>query len=160
VWNDFLHIFGKQLIKSRVNPTESSRRLSSVLLPNTCFGMLWSDGLRLLLRPSTDRLAIIAELFAPVSDCPTLVPRPSGVRRIGDRDRVSDRACPPAPPVFLLSRAFRVTTLCDIFDVQGSPMTIFLSFLLSSAQGRTMNFLLIGSNVVAGTGGLSMLTSF
>jgi hypothetical protein len=39
-------------------------------------------------------------------------------------------------------------------------MTIFLSLLLSAAQGRTMTFLLVGSNVVAGAGGLSILTSF
>jgi hypothetical protein len=29
--------------------TVPTRRLSSVLFPNTCFGTLWSDGLRLLL---------------------------------------------------------------------------------------------------------------
>jgi hypothetical protein len=32
--------------------------------------------------------------------------------------------------------------------------------LLLAAQGRTMIFLLVGSNVVAGTGGLLILTSF
>jgi hypothetical protein len=106
-----------------------------------------------------DRPAIIDGLSAPVSDCP-LVPGSSGVHRIGDRDRVSDRACPSAPPVFLLSGAFQVTTLRNIFGVRGSPMTTFLSLLLSAAQGRTMTFLLVGSNVVAGTGGPSILTSF
>jgi hypothetical protein len=49
VWNGLLHIFGKQLTKSRADSTESSRRLSSILFPNTCFRTLWSDGLRLLL---------------------------------------------------------------------------------------------------------------
>jgi hypothetical protein len=96
----------------------------------------------------------------PVSDCPTLVLGPAGVRRTGDHGQVSDPACPPAPPVFLLFGVFRVTTLRDIFGVQGSPMTIFLSLLLSAIQGRTMNLLLVGSNVVAGIGGLSILTSF
>jgi hypothetical protein len=96
----------------------------------------------------------------PVSDYLTLVLGPSGVRRIGDRDRVSDRACPPAPPAFLLSGSFRVTTLRNIFGVRGSLMTTFLSLRLSTAQGRTMTFLLVGSNVVAGTGGLSILTYF
>jgi hypothetical protein len=67
---------------------------------------------------------------------------------------------PRCPPVFLLSEVFRVTILRDIFGVRGSPMTIFLSFLLSAALGRTMTFLLVGSNVVAGTGVLSILTSF
>jgi hypothetical protein len=78
----------------------------------------------------------------------------------GDRDQVSDRGCPPVPPVFLLSVAFRVTILHDIFGVRGSPMMIFLSLLLSTAQGRIMTFLLVGSNVVTGTGGLSIFTSF
>jgi hypothetical protein len=77
----------------------------------------------------------------------------------GDHDRVSDRGCPPVPPVFLLSGAFRVTILRDIFGVRGLPMTIFLSLLLSAAQGRIMAFLLVGSNVVTGTGGLSIFTS-
>jgi hypothetical protein len=48
-WNDLLHLFSKQLIKSRTDSAKSARRLGSVLLPNTCFEMLWSDGLRLLL---------------------------------------------------------------------------------------------------------------
>jgi hypothetical protein len=39
----------KQLIKSRADSAESARRLGSVLLPNTYFGTLWSDSLRLLL---------------------------------------------------------------------------------------------------------------
>jgi hypothetical protein len=62
--------------------------------------------------------------------------------------------------VFLLFGAFWVTTLRDIFGVYGSPMTIFLSLLLSVAHGRTMTFFLVGSNVVIGTGGLSIFTSF
>jgi hypothetical protein len=40
VWNDLLHIFNKQLIKSRADSAELARRLGSVLLPNTCFGTL------------------------------------------------------------------------------------------------------------------------
>jgi hypothetical protein len=107
-----------------------------------------------------DRLTIIAGPSAPVLDCSALVPGPFGVRMTGDRDRVSDRGCPPVPPVFLLSGAFRVTILRDIFGVWGSPMTIFLSLLLSAAQGRIMTFLLVGSNMVTGTGGLSIFTSF
>jgi hypothetical protein len=39
-------------------------------------------------------------------------------------------------------------------------MMTFLSLLLSATQGRAMTFLFVGSNVVAGTGGLSILTSF
>jgi hypothetical protein len=39
-------------------------------------------------------------------------------------------------------------------------MTIFLSLLLSVAYGRMKTFLLIGSNVVIGTGDLSIFTSF
>jgi hypothetical protein len=49
VWNVLLHIFNKQLIKSRADSVESARRLGNVLLPNTCFGTLWSDGLSLML---------------------------------------------------------------------------------------------------------------
>jgi hypothetical protein len=48
----------------------------------------------------------------------------------------------------------------DIFGVRGSPMTIFLFLLLSAAQDRIMAFLLVGSNVVTGTDGLSIFTSF
>jgi hypothetical protein len=47
VWNDLLHIFRKQVNKSRVDFAEPARHLESVLLPSTCFRMLWSDGLRL-----------------------------------------------------------------------------------------------------------------
>jgi hypothetical protein len=49
VWNGLLRIFSKQLTKSRPDSTKSFRRLSSILFPNTCFGTLWSGGLRLLL---------------------------------------------------------------------------------------------------------------
>jgi hypothetical protein len=66
----------------------------------------------------------------------------------------------PVPPIFLLSRAFRVTTLHDIFGVRGSQMMIFLSLILSVTHGRTKTFLLVGFNVVTGTGGLSIYTSF
>jgi hypothetical protein len=45
----FFFIYSKQLIKSRTDSAKSARRLGSVLLPNTYFGTLWSDGLRLLL---------------------------------------------------------------------------------------------------------------
>jgi hypothetical protein len=47
VWNGLvLHIFSKQLIKSRANSVELARRLGSVLLPSTYFRTLWSDTLR------------------------------------------------------------------------------------------------------------------
>jgi hypothetical protein len=50
VWNDLiLHIFIKQLIKSRATFTELARCLRSILFPSTCFRMLWSDRLRSLL---------------------------------------------------------------------------------------------------------------
>jgi hypothetical protein len=130
-WNGLLHIFGKQLIKNRV--VVVFWFLTLVL--KRCGPMVWGC----CLWPSADRPAIIAGLSAPVSDCPTLVPGPSGVRRTCDRDRVSDRACPLSPPVFLLSGTFRVTTLRDILGVQGSPMTI-IYLLLSATQGRTMTF--------------------
>jgi hypothetical protein len=90
---------------------------------------------------------------------PALVLGPSDVRRTCDRDQVSDRACPLAPPVFLLSGAIRVSTSCDIIDVQGSPMIIFLSLPLSAKHGRTKSFLLVCSNVLTGTGGLSIFTT-
>jgi hypothetical protein len=49
-WNNLLfHIISKQLMKSRADSAELTRCLGSVLLPSTCFGTLWSDGLRLLL---------------------------------------------------------------------------------------------------------------
>jgi hypothetical protein len=120
VWNDLLHIFGKQLIKTRVDSAESARHLESVLLPNTCFGTLWSDGLRFLLLlvicgPS-DLHSRTVRVCLGLSGLST---RSSGVCRIGDRDWVSDRACPPVPLIFLLSEAFRVTTLRDIFGMRG-----------------------------------------
>ena len=49
LWNNLFHIFSKQLINSRANSAEPVRRLKSVLLPNICFGTLWSGSLRLLL---------------------------------------------------------------------------------------------------------------
>jgi hypothetical protein len=50
VWNNLLfRIFSKQLVKSRANSVEPTRRLGSVLLPSTYFRTLWSDGLRSLL---------------------------------------------------------------------------------------------------------------
>jgi hypothetical protein len=75
--------------------------------------------------------------FLPTSalNYPTLVPRSSDVRETGDRDRISYRAFPLAPPVFLFSRPFRVTTLYDRFGVQGLPIVMFLSLLLSATHG-------------------------
>jgi hypothetical protein len=65
MWNDILHIFGKQLIKSRTDSTESSRRLSSVLLPNTCFRMLWSDG-----QAESSNRTLISLIKKKISDHP------------------------------------------------------------------------------------------
>jgi hypothetical protein len=39
-------------------------------------------------------------------------------------------------------------------------MTIFLFLLLSATQDRIMAFLLVGSNVVTGIGGVSIFTFF
>jgi hypothetical protein len=41
-----------------------------------------------------------------------------------------------------------------------TPIMIFLSLLLSVAHDRTMTFLLVGSNVVTRTAGMSIFTSF
>jgi hypothetical protein len=103
-----------------------------------------------------DRLTFIAGLSTHVPDYSALVPGLSHICGIGDCDRVSDRACPPTPPVFLLSGALRVTTLRDIFVVRGSPIMIFLSLPLSVAHGQTKTFLLVSTNVVKGTGDLSI----
>jgi hypothetical protein len=43
---------------------------------------------------SVDRPAFIARLSTTVLDCPVLVLGLYDIRRAGDRDRVSDRACP------------------------------------------------------------------
>jgi hypothetical protein len=160
MWNDFLlHIFSKHLIKSRVNSVELARCLGSVLLPSTYFRTLWSDGLRSLLLLVVCRMfGLIVELFVPVRTI-WHAPEPSDVCRTGDRSWVFDHACPSMPPVFLLSGAFRVTTLCDIFGVRGSPMIIFLPLPLSAAHGRTKIFLLVGSNVLTGTSGISIFIS-
>jgi hypothetical protein len=106
-----------------------------------------------------DNPTFIAGLSAHVPDYPVLLPKPSVVCRTYDRDGVSDRACLPAPSVFLLSGAFRVTTLCDIFGMRGLAMTIFLPLLLSAAHVQTKIVLLVGSNMATRTGGLSIFTS-
>jgi hypothetical protein len=126
VWNDLLHIFSKQLIKSRVDSAESAIRLGSVLLPNNCFGTLWSDGLwLLLLLVNSEPSGLHSRTVRSCLGLSALVPGPSDVRRTGDCDRVSDRACLPVPPVFLLFGVFWVTTMHDIFGIRVSPMTIF-----------------------------------
>jgi hypothetical protein len=59
-------------------------------------------------------------LSASILECWALLAESSDECRTGDRDRVPNRACPPATPVllaFLLSGAFRVTTLRDRFGV-------------------------------------------
>jgi hypothetical protein len=61
MWNDLLlHIFSKQLIKSRGDTVELAKCLGGVLPPRTHFRTSWFDGLRLLLllvvRPWTIRL--------------------------------------------------------------------------------------------------------
>jgi hypothetical protein len=70
VWNGLLHIFSKQLIKSRANSIELARRLGSVLLPSSYFGTLWSDGLRLLmLFVVYGSSGLHSLLSVPVPDC-------------------------------------------------------------------------------------------
>jgi hypothetical protein len=57
-------------------------------LPSTCFGTLWFDGLRSLLLMVVRGPSGLHD--RTVRDCPrlfALVPRPSGVCRIGDHDR-------------------------------------------------------------------------
>jgi hypothetical protein len=74
-----LHISSKQLIKCRADSAEPARHHGSVLLPSTCFRMLWSDGLRPLL------LLVVCGPSSvhsrTVRACLVLVPRPFGVRR-------------------------------------------------------------------------------
>jgi hypothetical protein len=53
--------------------------------------------------------------------------------------------------VFLFG-AFQAISSCDIFDVRGSPMTMFLPLPLSATLGRTKTFLLVGSIVFTGNG--------
>jgi hypothetical protein len=95
VCNILLHLFSKQLVRSRTDSTESAKRLVGVLHPSTCFRTLWYDGLRsLLLLVIADRPTFMAGLFVAVLDYLALVPRLSDVCRICGHDRVSDRACP------------------------------------------------------------------
>jgi hypothetical protein len=97
----------------------------------------------------------------PISNCPDLVPGSSGVRMTRDRDRVYDRACLSTPSVllvFLLSWAFRVTTLRVRLGVHGSPMA-FLPLPLLAAHGQTKTFLSAGSNVLTETCFLSIFIS-
>jgi hypothetical protein len=90
VWNDLLHIFSKQLIKSSGDSTESAIRLRSILLPNTCFGTLWSDGLRLLL------LLVVCGSSSLHSRTVRACLGLSGPStQTVWHTRVSDRACPP-----------------------------------------------------------------
>jgi hypothetical protein len=131
------------------------------LLPNTCFGTLWSNGLRLLL------LLVVCGLSCLHSRTVRACPGLSGlstwiVCHPRDRRPLSGvRSClPPSASCIFLSEAYQVTTLRDIFGVQGLPMMIFLYLLLSVTHGRTKTFLLVGSNVVIRTGGLSIFTSF
>jgi hypothetical protein len=108
---------------------------------------------------SADRPTFIAGLPALVSDCPTLEPGLSVVCRTGDRYRVSDRACPSAsvlPFVWSLSSNQYVW---HIWRVRITNNDIF-SLLLSVTHGRIETFLLVGSNVVAGTCGMLIFTSF
>jgi hypothetical protein len=68
---------------------------------------------------------------------------------------------PPVPPNLLvfLSGAFQAISSCDIFDVRGSPMMMFLSLPLSTTLGRTKTFLLVGSIVLTGNGCVSAIIS-
>jgi hypothetical protein len=107
-----LHIFSKQLIKSRANSAEPTRCLGSVFLPSICFTTLWSDGLRSLLLlvvcgPPSRRSRIVQPKCL---DRPTYVGQ---VTMIGCPIMIA----PLMPPVFLLFGAFQVTTLCDMFRV-------------------------------------------
>jgi hypothetical protein len=83
---------------SKVGPTLLSRPdvlavfCFLTLVLERCGPMVWGC----FFWPSADCPGIIAGLSAPVSDCTTLVPGPSNVRKTGDRDRVPDRACPPS----------------------------------------------------------------
>jgi hypothetical protein len=95
VWNSLLHLFSKQLIRSRTGSTEPAKHIVSVLHPSTCFRTLWYDGLRsLLLLVIADHPTFMVGLFMAALDYLALVPRLSGVCRICGHDRVSDRACP------------------------------------------------------------------
>jgi hypothetical protein len=55
--------------------------------------------------------------------------------------------------------AFRVTTLRDIFIVRGSSMIIIFPFPLSVGHGQTKTFMLVSSNVLTWTDGLSIFIS-
>ena len=87
----------------------------------------------------------------PIPDFPVLVPGPSGVRKIGDRDRVSDRAWPPVPLNLSFVRSLPSNHSTRHIWRAGPPMMIFLPLSLSVAHGRTKSFLLVGTNVVTGT---------
>jgi hypothetical protein len=65
---------------------------------------------------------------------------------------------PPNLLVFL-SGAFRAIPSCDIFDVQGSPMMVFLSLPLSATSGQTKTSLHVGSMVLIGNGCVSTCIS-
>jgi hypothetical protein len=86
----------------------------------------------------------MAGLSAYVLGCPALVPEPSSGRRAGDRDWVSDHACPLVPPIllsFILLGAFRVTTPCDRFGMHGSLMIIFFVFAFIGRTRPNQDFL-------------------
>jgi hypothetical protein len=98
-WNVFLfHILSKQLIKSRSDFDVPARCLRSVLLSSTCFRTLWSDGMMSLLplftRGPDDLRSWTVRAYPSLPDCPALVSKSSDVRRMGDCDRMSDRASP------------------------------------------------------------------
>jgi hypothetical protein len=80
--------------------------------------------------------------------------RDTRVRELCSAARLS---LPPAPPDLLvfLSEAFRAISSCDIFDVRGSPMTMFLPLPLLVTSGQTKIFLLVGSIVLTGNGCVS-----
>lgn len=146
---------------SKVDSNELARLLGSVLLPSTYFGTLWSNGLRLLL------LRVVcgpSSLHSwSVLDCP----RVSGlstqtVRRMQDRWPWSGvQSCLPLGASDL-SFVWSLPSNHSMWHIWLARITSndILSLFLLVAHGRTKTFLLVGSNMVTRTGGLSIFTSF
>jgi hypothetical protein len=67
----------------------------------------------------------------------------------------------PAPSDLLvfLSGAFRAIPPCDILDVRGSPMMMFLPLSLSAVSGQTKTFLFASSIALTGNGCVSTCMS-
>jgi hypothetical protein len=69
---------------------------------------------------------------------------------------------PPTPSILLvfLPGAFWVTTPRDIFDVQGSPMTMLLPLSLPVTWGQTKIYLFAGSIILTENGSVSTCISW